>query len=151
MSAVINPDAGTPAACEARRLRLVAARAQQATRLAELMQARSIRSRVRIRTESEVYAELNNLIAAIEFLPGSVMERWKLALVEVATDLDNELVPQPYSETGTEPRGGEIRVGGWLWNGESFSKHPLMQTVDGLLKPDAPTKVVHQVGEFLPR
>jgi len=106
MSAVFtNPDAGTPEACESRRLRLIAARAQQATRLAELMQARSIRSRVRIRTESEVYAELNNLIAAMDAPAGSVMERWKLALVEVATDLDNELVPQPYSETGTEPRG----------------------------------------------
>ena len=90
---------------EARRLRLVSSQAQRATRLAELMQARSIRSRVRIRTESEVYAELNNLIAAMDAPAGSVMERWKLALVEVATDLDNELVPQPYTEFGTEPRG----------------------------------------------
>ncbi len=106
MSAVLtNPDAGTPEATESRRLRLVAARAQQATRLAELMQARSIRSRVRIRTESEVYAELNNLIAAMDAPAGSVMERWKLALTEVNSDLDNALVPQPYSETGTEPRG----------------------------------------------
>ena len=105
MNTITNPDAGTPEAIEARRLRLVAARAKQMSRGAELMQARSIRSRVRIRTESEVYAELNNLITAMDFLPGSVMERWKLALVEVATDLDNELVPQPYAECGTEPRG----------------------------------------------
>lgn len=105
MNTITNPDAGTPEATEARRLRIVAARAKQSTRLAELMQARSIRSRVRIRTESEVYAELNNLIAAMDAPAGSVMERWKLALVEVATDLDNELVPQPYAECGTEPRG----------------------------------------------
>ena len=58
MSAVFtNPDAGTPEATEDRRLRIVAARAKQATGLAELMQARSIRSRVRIRTDWEAYAE----------------------------------------------------------------------------------------------
>jgi hypothetical protein len=105
MSAAINPDAGTPAACEARRLRLVAARAQHMSRLAELMQARSIRSRVRIRSEWEAYTDLNNFIAAMDAPAGSVMERWKLSLVEMATDWDNELVPQPYAEAGNEPRG----------------------------------------------
>ena len=106
MSAVFtNPDAGTPEATEDRRLRIVAARAKQATRLAELMQARSIRSRVRIRTDWEAYADLNNFIAAIDAPPGSFLEEIKLALVEVATDADNKLVPQPYTEAGTEPRG----------------------------------------------
>ncbi len=103
MSAVFtNPDAGTPEACEARRLRLIAARAKQATRLAELMQARSIRSRVRIRTSWEILTELNNLISAIDCDPGSDVEKYKLQLLEVATDLDGVLVTD---ESGTEPRG----------------------------------------------
>ena len=95
----------SPAATEARRQRIMDAKAQRATRLAEMVQARSIRSRVRIRSEWELYAELNNLISAIDADAGSLLERWKLALVEVNTDLDNELVPQPYTESGTEPRG----------------------------------------------
>lgn len=98
-------DWGSPAEVAAREVRVAVYAEQRKTRLAAMAEARRVRRTHGVRTVWELMAELNNLVSSIEAMPGSDLDSWRDRVLELATDLDAELVPDDVAETGTEPRG----------------------------------------------
>ncbi len=76
---------------QARLARMAVAEHRRNTRLADMCAARELRRHCGVLTRAELQTELNNLMASMRCLGGSDMERWRDAIAEVASDLEDEL------------------------------------------------------------
>lgn len=92
MTARPSIDLASPEETAARLTRMAAAEHRKNTRLADMCAARELRRKNEILTAWELLTELNSLMGAMRCAGGSDMERYRTALAEVASDLEDDLM-----------------------------------------------------------
>lgn len=90
MSAVFNH--ADPEVTAQRLDRIAEASPRMRTRLADMRAARDLRKKHQILSAWELNTELNSLMSAMVCAGASDMERYRTALAEIASDLENELL-----------------------------------------------------------